>query len=112
MESVRQSKVAKLIQKELAEIFRSEARNMFNGAFITVTVVRISADLRVARVYLSIMGTKDAPAVLKLVQTQSFKIRKMLAAIVKKQLRITPELNYFIDDSLDYADKIDQLLKK
>jgi ribosome-binding factor A len=112
MESVRQSKVAKLLQKELAEIFRSEARNMFEGAFITVTVVRISPDLSVARVYLSIMGSKDKDAVLKLVQSQNFKIRKMLAAIVKKQLRITPELTYFIDDSLDYAEKIDQLLKK
>jgi ribosome-binding factor A len=112
MESVRQSKVAKLIQKELAEIFRSEARNMFGGAFITVTVVRISPDLSVAKVYLSIMAAKDKEAVLKLVQSQNFKIRKMLAAIVKKQLRVTPELIYYIDDSLDYAEKIDELLKK
>ena len=112
MESVRQQKVNKLVQKELAEIFRSEARNMFGGAFITVTVVRVSPDLGVAKVYISIMATKDKKAIFKLVEDQNYLIRKKLGMMIGKQLRVVPELHFFIDDSLDYAMKIDELLKK
>lgn len=112
MESVRQQKINKLIQKELAELFRSEARNMFGGAFITVTVVRVSPDLGTAKVYVSIMAAKDRDAIFKLIQDQNYLIRKKLGAIVGKQLRVVPELSFFIDDSLDYAMKIEELLKK
>jgi len=112
MDSLRQQKVNKLLAKELAEIFRSEARSLFGGGFITVTQVRISPDLGVARVYVSIMATKDKDAIFKLIQDQSSQIRKKLGNIVGKQLRIVPELTFFIDDSLDYAMRIDELLKK
>ncbi len=112
MDSLRQQKVNKLLAKELAEIFRSEARSMFGGGFITVTQVRISPDLGVARVYVSIMATKDKDAIFKLIQDQTHLIRKKLGMIVGKQLRIVPELSFFIDDSLDYAMRIDALLKK
>lgn len=112
MESLRQQKVNKLLAKELAEIFRSESRSMFGGGFITVTQVRISPDLSSAKVYLSIMATKDKKAVFKLVEDQNHQIRKKLGAIVGKQLRIVPELMFYIDDSLDYAMKIEELLKK
>jgi ribosome-binding factor A len=112
MESVRQQKVSKLLQKELAEIFRGQARALFGGAFITVTMVRVSPDLGNAKVYLSIMATKDKAAIFKLVNEQNHVIRKKLGAIVGKQLRIVPELQFFIDDSLDYAMKIEELLKK
>lgn len=112
MESIRQQKVSKLIQKELAEIFRSEAKSLFGGAFITVTVVRISPDLGVAKIYLSIMAAKDKKAIFQLVEDQSSVIRKKLGNLVGKQLRVVPELTFFIDDSLDYAMKIDELLKK
>lgn len=112
MESVRQQKVAKLLQKELAELFRAEARSMFNGAFITVTVVRVSPDLGVAKVYVSIMATQNVKAVFESIETQQFIIRKKLGMIIGKQLRIVPELQFFIDDSLDYAQKIEDLLKK
>ncbi len=112
MDSLRQQKVNKLLAKELAEIFRSEARSLFGGGFITVTQVRISPDLGVARVYVSIMATKDRDAIFKLIQDQSSQIRKKLGNIVGKQLRIVPELSFFIDDSLDYAMRIDELLKK
>jgi ribosome-binding factor A len=111
MESLRQQKVSKLLAKELAEIFRSEARSLFGGGFITVTTVRISPDLSSAKVYISIMG-KDKNIVFKLVEDQSHVIRRKLGAIVGKQLRIVPELSFFIDDSLDYAMKIEELLKK
>ena len=112
MESVRQQKVNKLIQKELGEIFRSEARPMFGGAFISVTVVRVSPDLGAAKVYLSIMASKDRDAIFKLIEEQNHIIRKKLGLIIGKQLRVVPELSFFIDDSLDYAMKIEQLLKK
>jgi ribosome-binding factor A len=112
MESLRQQKVNKLIQKEIAEIFRSESRNMFGGAFITVTVVRVSPDLGTAKIYISIMATKDKKAIFKLIEDQTPQIRKKLGMIVGKQLRIVPELQFFIDDSLDYAMKIEELLKK
>lgn len=113
MESVRQQKVNKLLQKELAELFRSESKNMFWGAFITVTVVRVSPDLGVAKVYLSIMaGSKDKKEIFKVIEEHNHQIRKKLGMIIGKQLRIVPELMFFIDDSLDYAMKIDALLKK
>jgi ribosome-binding factor A len=112
MESLRQQKVNKLLAKELAEIFRSEARSLFGGGFITVTTVRVSPDLSSAKVYLSIMATKDRQAIFKLVESQNKVIRKQLGLIVGKQLRIVPELMFFIDDSLDYAMKIEELLKK
>lgn len=112
MESVRQQKVNKLVQKELAEIFRSESRNLFGGAFITVTQVRVSPDLGSAKVYISIMATKDKQAIFNLVEEQKPAIRKRLGNSVGRQLRVVPELQFFIDDSLDYAMKIEELLKK
>ena len=112
MESVRQQKVNKLVQKELAEIFRSESKNLFGGAFITVTQARVSPDLGSAKVYLSIMATKDKQAIFKLVEEQKSAIRKRLGNLIGKQLRAVPDLQFFIDDSLDYAMKIEELLKK
>ena len=113
MDSVRQQKVNKLLAKELAEIFRSEARTNFAGGFITVTGVRISPDLGLAKVYVSIMGgQKDRDAIFKLINDQNTQIRKRLGGIIGKQLRIVPELHFYLDDSLDYAMHIDELLKK
>src|SRR5688572_24643069 len=101
MESVRQQKVSKLVQKELAEIFRGNAKTLFGGAFITVTTVRMSPDLAQAKAYLSIMAAKDRNAIFKLVEDQKNVIRKNLGAKVGKQLRIVPDLMFYIDDSLD-----------
>lgn len=112
MESVRQQKVNKLLAKELAEIFRSEARNLFGGAFISVTMVRVSPDLGSAKVYVSIMATKDRDAIFKLIEDQNHVIRRRLGGIIGKQLRVVPELTFFLDDSLDYAMRIEELLKK
>ncbi len=112
MDSIRQQKINKLVQHELAEIFRSEAKNLFGGAFITVTVVRVSPDLGIAKVYISIMAAKDKAAVFELVKSQTAQIRKRLGLLVKNQLRVIPELHFYLDDSLDYAMKIDSLLKK
>jgi len=113
MESVRQQKVNKLLAKELAEIFRFNSKTLFSGGFITVTGVRVSPDLGVAKVYVSIMGgSKDKKDIFKAIQDQNSVIRGKLGAVVGKQLRVTPELIFYLDDSLDYAMKIDALLKK
>lgn len=110
MDSRRQQKVSQVILQDLAQIFQREAQTKFNGAFITVTVVRVSPDLSSAKVFLSIMGNKSEET-LALIKAQNKEIRKILAAKVRHQLRKVPELIFAIDDSLDYYEKIDELLK-
>ena len=111
MPSIRQDKVAELIKRELAVIFQRESRTMFSGMFITVTKCRISPDLGNAKVYLSFMAVNDKEAAIQQVRSHDWKIRKMMSQGAGKALRRTPELNYFVDDSLDYYEKIDELLK-
>ena len=111
MDSIRQNKVSRLIQKELAEIFQHESREHFQGRMISVTVVRVSKDLSVAKTYLSIFPSEGSAEVLNLVKQLSPQIRGLLGRKVGKQLRIVPELDFFIDDSLDYIDKITHILK-
>lgn len=112
MESTRQQKVARLIQKELADIFQKKSSMLASGALLTVTVVRISPDLSFAKVYISIFPVNNKEAHLKKIKDSVREIRGELGKKVKNQLRIVPELAFYIDDSLDYADKIDKLLKK
>ena len=111
MESVRQSKIARLLQKELAEIFQKESRNLFNGKIITVTVVRITPDLALARVYLSIFPLKENEEFTQLINHNISTIRNFLGKRVRHQLRNVPELLFFQDYSLDYIDNINRLLK-
>ena len=112
MESLRQQKVARLIQKEMADIFLKEGKNYFGAAFITVTTARISPDLSFAKIYLSLYGTTDKKKLLETIKEHASELRGALGKRVGKQLRITPEINFYIDDSFDYAEKIDTLLKK
>ncbi|MFV0554026.1 MAG: 30S ribosome-binding factor RbfA [Mangrovibacterium sp.] len=111
MESQRQQKVGRLIQKELAEIFQRESRNLFMGKMISVTVVRVTPDLAEAKAYLSIFPSDQNKEVLKEIRIANPKIRGMLGRKVGKQIRIIPTLEFYIDDSLDYIDNIDNLLK-
>ncbi|MDA3882782.1 MAG: 30S ribosome-binding factor RbfA [Bacteroidales bacterium] len=113
MTSTRQNKVARLIQRDLSDIFQKESKNLFNGALVSVTVVRVSPDLSFAKVYVSIFapGTDSTEAVFELVQSRVKKIRALLAQRVAKQLRIIPELAFFVDDSLDYEKRIEDLLR-
>lgn len=112
MNSIRQNKVSRLIQKELAEIFQRESRALFRGKLISVTVVRVSKDLSVAKIYLSIFPSEDANETLSLIKQVSGQIRGALGNKVGKQLRIVPELDFFIDDSLDYIDNIEKALNQ
>lgn len=109
MESKRQQKVARLLLKDLSEIFQRDARHLFNGAFITVTNVRVSPDLSIARVYLSFLATKNKEGILDAIKDRSRTIRQQLGDRVRHQLRIVPELQFYLDDTAEYAAKMDEL---
>jgi ribosome-binding factor A len=110
MESTRQKKIARLIQKELAEIFRRRTGELAPGKMITVTTVRVSPDISMAKVYLSIFPSTDQEKIIGTVRDNIPTIRYDLGKQVHNQLRIIPELAIFADDSLDYIDNIDKLL--
>ena len=109
METTRQAKIARLLQKELSEIFRQQTAKMRN-VIVSVSVVRVSPDLSTARVYLSVFPSTKSEEILDSVKESAKTIRYELASKVRFQLRKTPELTFFLDDSLDYIDNIDNLL--
>ncbi|MHC1707600.1 MAG: 30S ribosome-binding factor RbfA [Bacteroidales bacterium] len=111
MESTRQHKIARLVQKELAEIFLRESRRFQIQGMVTVTKAYVAKDLAVARVYLSIFSTDDHDKILEQIKIHTREIRTIFASKVKSQLRVIPQIDFFIDDSLDYIDNIDRLLK-
>jgi len=112
MESQRQQKVARLLQKEMGDYLQQNGREILPGKLITVTVVRVSPDLGVAKVYLSIFPLKEDENPLEGIQAQASKIRHEIGQKIRNQLRAIPEFVYYLDDSLDYIDRIDNLLKE
>ncbi len=108
----RQQKVARLIQKELSLLFQKFAKDWMPGVILTVSNVRVSPDLALAKCFVSIFPTPKTPEVMAHLEHHNKEIRYQLGTIVKNQLRIVPELAFFVDDSLDYIDNIDKLLKK
>ena len=112
MESTRQKKVARLVQKELGNYFQRRSSSLLPGRIITVTVVRISPDLSLAKVYLSIFPSDNITEVLQTILDNRKIIRHELGKKIRHQLRVVPELAFFVDDTLDYVDKIEELLKK
>ena len=111
MESTRLSKIERLLQKELSDIFQKQTQAM-HGILISVSVVRVSPDLSVAKAYLSIFPSEKAADMLESLRDNAKTIRYELASRVRYQLRKTPELMFFLDDSLDYIENIDTLLHK
>lgn len=111
-ENTRQQKVARQIQKDLAEIIRSKGMSAYEGAMVTVSGVKMSPDLAVAKVYVSIFPSSKAGAVMEKLGEETSRLRGELGRLVAKQLRIVPEIGFFLDDSLDYVEHIDELLKK
>lgn len=111
MDSTRQSKIARLIQRELSEIFQQQTRAT-HGILVSVSAVRVSPDLSIARAYLSIFPPAKSEDILNNINANTKSIRYDLGTRVRHQLRIIPELKFFIDDSLDYIENIDSLLKK
>ena len=108
----RQLKVAREIQKDLAEILRSKGMAVFDGAMVTVSEVRVSPDLSIAKTYVSIFPSEKAGKVMEILEENVRGYRGELGRRVGKQLRIIPEIVFYLDTSLDYAEHIEELLKK
>lgn len=111
-ESKRQRMVARQIQRDLAEIIRGKGMAAFDGAMVTVSGVRMTPDLSLARVYVSIFPSDKSEKVMEIINSQNRSLRGELGKLVAKQLRVVPELSFFLDDSLDYVHHIDELLKQ
>ncbi|MFV0544897.1 MAG: 30S ribosome-binding factor RbfA [Bacteroides sp.] len=110
METTRQNKIARLLQKELSEIFLLQTKGM-PGTLVSVSAARISPDMSIARIYLSVFPSEKSEEIVKNINENMKSIRYELGGRVRHQLRIIPELKFFVDDSLDYIEKIDSLLK-
>ena len=110
MQETRQNKIARLLQKELSMIFQQQTRAM-HGVMISVTRTKISPDLSICTAYLSIFPSEKGEQLLRNITASEKQIRYELGTRVRHQLRIIPELRFFIDDSLDYIEHIDELLK-
>ena len=111
-QTTRQQKIARQIQRDMAEILQREGASIAQGAMITVTTVRVSPDFGYAKIYFSIFPFERSTAMLEAIKEKSWYIRKLLGARIRNQLKIVPELEWFIDDSLEYIENIDNLLKE
>lgn len=111
MQETRQNRIARLLQKELSLIFQSQTRLM-HGVMVSVTRTRVSPDLSICTAYLSVFPSDKGEKLLKNIEANTKTIRYELGTRVHNQLRIIPELRFFIDDSLDYIERIDELLKQ
>jgi len=112
MESTRQKKISRLLQKELAEILRKKTPQVAPGKMITVTTVRVSPDLGIAKTFLSIFPSDQKEEVLAAISSSTPSIRNDLGKLVRNQLRIIPEIYFYLDDSLDYIENIESLLNE
>jgi ribosome-binding factor A len=112
MESTRQKKVSRLVQKELSVIFQQLIQEILGNIMVSVTIVRISPDLADANIFLSIFPIDDPSEALKVIKSNTTMIRKKLGESVRNQLRIVPTLQFHLDDSAAYVEEIDRLLKK
>ena len=111
MQETRQNKIARLLQKELSVIFQEQTRSL-HGVMVSVTRVKVSPDLSICTAYLSIFPSEKAEELIQNITKNEKQIRYELGTRVRYQLRIIPKLRFFIDDSLDYIERIDELLKK
>ncbi|NAW49943.1 30S ribosome-binding factor RbfA [Elizabethkingia argentiflava] len=111
MESNRQRKIGQLIQEDLAEFFRQQAANAGRGLLITVSGVRVSADLGIAKVYLSIFPPELRKGVMKEVEENKTVYRNFIGQKMAKQVRVIPQLNFYLDTTLDDAERVEKELK-
>jgi ribosome-binding factor A len=108
--STRQLKFGRLIQKEISDIFQRDKRGILDNAFVTVADVKVSPDLGVAKIYISMMLAKDKAAVLEKITKRKGEIRKALGEKIRKQVRIIPELIFYLDEVEENAQRMDSLL--
>ena len=111
-ESTRQKKVSRELQKDLAEIIRRKGMPFFQGALVSVSGVKISPDLSVAKVYVSIFPSEKASAVMGILEDNRRAIRGEMGSMSARSLRIVPEIDFYLDSSLDYVEHIEELLRK
>jgi ribosome-binding factor A len=109
--STRQQKYAKLLQKELSEIFQQDKRGILENAFVTIADVRVSTDLALAKVYISMMMIKDKQKTLDKINLRKSEIRKALGDRIGKQVRIVPQIFFYIDEVEENAQRMDDILK-
>ena len=112
METTRQQKIAKQIQKDVAEIFQKEGAPIVRGSLVTVTAVRISPDFSYAKIYVSIFPFEQSGEVMKRLEHQNWFIRRALGPRLRHQLKNVPEIQFLLDDSLEYIEHIEQALKE
>lgn len=112
MESKRQQKFAGVIQKDLAEIFQREGMNFLPNTLVTITKVRVTPDLAIARVFLSFFNTENTGLALNTIKAHAGEIRYKLGARIKDQARIVPQLEFFVDDTNKYVERMDKLFDK
>lgn len=110
METKRQEKIARLIQKEMGQLFQKELTQFGKGGMMTITKAKISSDLSIARVYVSLLAVDDAQAVIQELNDNTRDIRFAFGKKIRNQLRIVPHLKFFQDDSMDYYENIERLL--
>ena len=112
MESTRQAKMARQIQKDVAEILLKEAASLVRGVMASVTTVRVSPDLNYAKIYFSIFPFEKSAEVMRTLEENNWLIRRALGQRIRNQVKSVPELQFFLDDSLEYIANIDTLLKE
>ena len=111
-EGKRQKQVAALLEEELSTVFRHLGLNMMDGGMVSIASVKMTPDLAEARIYLSFFKVKDTKETMKKIEERAWEIKKELVSSIKRQLRIMPQLSFFIDDSLEYVDKMETLFKE
>lgn len=112
MESKRQQKFAGIIQEELAAIFQREGAAYLPNTLVTITKVRVSPDLAVAKVYLSFLNTNNTTLSVAEVNSHAGEIRYKLGARIRHQARVIPTLTFFVDDTNEYVEHMDKLFEK
>lgn len=112
MKPIRQNKVARLLQKEMGELFGKEFRDLLPGTLITITNAEVSPDLGIVKIYFTVLGKIKPAESLEILMTNKTLLRKALSSRVKNQMRIVPDLRFYIDDSYEVVARIDELLKK
>ncbi len=111
-EGKRQRQVASALQEEMNDIFRRLNLNMIDGGMVSISSIKVTPDLLEARIYISLFQVKDATAVMKTIEARAWEIKKELASRVKHQLRRIPVLHFYLDDTLDYVFKMEEVFRK
>ena len=112
MESKRQQKFAEVIQKNLTAIFQREGMNYLPNTLVTITKVRVTPDLAIARIFLSFLGNPNVQTALHTIKSHASEIRYKLGARIKDQVRIIPQLEFFVDDTSEYVERMDKIFDK